>query len=301
MALATALDETKRAPLQLAEAEPRNIEPWAETLLFGSIDDTRRLLDAGLSPNASTKTGGVTALMLAAPDHAKMKLLIERGADVNARSRTRYSALLVAAQYPGSSAAMNLLLDHGATVKLPKGQGAPLFNASPIFLAAFSGNFEIIPRLIIAGDRIDNRMNVFGLLPITAAAFLVQSERLDSVRALLDAGAKVDETDDGGTTLLAWAAIANRAEMAHLLVQRGAEVNHVDNNGMTPLLYAASSDFGDATMVNLLLKSGANVASKTKEGLTALDLARKYNHTTLIPVLERARSYSSASAAGPLQ
>ncbi|MBV8820890.1 MAG: ankyrin repeat domain-containing protein, partial [Acidobacteriaceae bacterium] len=225
MALATALDETKRAPLQLAEAEPRNIEPWAETLLFGSIDDTRRLLDAGLSPNASTKTGGVTALMLAAPDHAKMKLLIERGADVNARSRTRYSALLVAAQYPGSSAAMNLLLDHGATVKLPKGQGAPLFNASPIFLAAFSGNFEIIPRLIIAGDRIDNRMNVFGLLPITAAAFLVQSERLDSVRALLDAGAKVDETDDGGTTLLAWAAIANRAEMAHLLVQRGAEVN----------------------------------------------------------------------------
>jgi len=29
---------------------------------------------------------------------------------------------MLAAQYPGSSAAMGLLLDHGATIRLPKGQ-----------------------------------------------------------------------------------------------------------------------------------------------------------------------------------
>jgi len=76
---------------QLAEAEPRGVEPWAEVLLFDSTDEVRNLLDKGLSPNARTKAGGLTALMLAA-------------------------------QYPGSSAAMGLLLDHGATIRLPKGQ-----------------------------------------------------------------------------------------------------------------------------------------------------------------------------------
>jgi ankyrin repeat protein len=290
MALAAALGPGKAAPLHLAEAEPRNIEPWAEVLLFGSSGEVQKLLDQGLSPNARTKAGGLTALMLAAPDIRKMKLLISRGADVNARANNRYSPLLVAAQYPGSSAAMSLLLDHGATVRLPKGEGSALFNAFPIFLAGFSGNADMIPRLVRAGDRIDDKMNLLGMFPVTPALFLVQSERVDSVRALLDAGVKVDETDDDGITLLAWAVIANRPEMARLLIERGADVNHIDKNGMTPLLYGASIDCGDSEVIDLLLKSGARVSASTREGLTALDLARKYNHTSLVPVLEKARA-----------
>jgi len=66
--------------------------------------------------------------------------------------------------------------------------------------------------------------------------------------------------------LLSWAAISNRPEMARLLIQRGADVNHVDKKGMTPLLYAASVDFGNSAMVDLLLKSGARPAARTKEG-----------------------------------
>ena len=286
MALAAALGPAKPAPQHLAEAELRNVEPWAEGLIFGSVAEVRKLLDQGLSPNAQTKAGGLTPLMLAAPDVEKMKLLIDRGADVNLRAKNRYSALMVAAQYPGSAAAMNLLLDHGATIRLPKGQGAPLFNAFPIFLAAFAGNADIIPRLVRAGDRVDDKMTVIGLAPITATMFIVPSERVESIRALLDAGAKVDETADDGLTLLDWAVIGNRVEMARLLIERGADVNHVDKYGMTPLLYAASIDFGDSRMVDLLLKSGARPGASTKEGFTALALARKYNHRSLIPALE---------------
>jgi len=44
---------------------------------------------------------------------------------------------------------------------------------------------------------------------------------------------------------------------------------------MTPLLYAASIDFGETTMIDQLLKSGAKPDARTKEGLTALDLAHK--------------------------
>lgn len=286
MALAAALGPGQPVPVVLKEAEPHDIEPWAETLLFGKPADVKKLLDSGFDANSATRSGGVTALMLAAPDVEKMKLLIDRGANTDARSKNRYSALLVAAQYPGSCAAMNLLLDHGAKVRLPKAEGAPLFNAFPIMLAAFSGNSEIIGRLHEEGDRLDDKMNFLGMFPGTPLLQLATTHRIDSVRALLNAGANVNEADADGITVLSWAAIGKRVEMARLLIERGADVNHVDKQGMTPLLYAASIDFGDSAMIDLLLHSGARTDARTKEGLTALDLARKYKHTHLLPSLE---------------
>jgi ankyrin repeat protein len=290
VALATALGPVKPSRAVLKEADPMGIEPWAETLLFGSTADMKKLLDSGFDPNSTTKAGGATALMLAAPDFEKMRVLIDRGANADARAKNRYSALLVAAQYPGSSAAMNLLLDHGAKVRLPKGQGAPLFNAFPIFLAAFSGNSEIIGRLHKEGDRVDDKMNIVGMFPETPLLELAVTDLTGSARALLDAGEKVDEADDDGITALSWAAIASRVNMARLLIERGADVNHVDKKGMTPLLYAASIDFGDSAMVDLLLKSGARTTARTEEGLTALDLARKYSHAHLLASLDGPRA-----------
>ncbi len=290
IALAEALGPAKPSPLTLKEADPGAIEPWVETLLFGSAADVQKLLDGGFDPNSATKAGGVTVLMLAAPDAEKIKLLIDRGANVEARSKSKYSALLVTAQYPNSLAAMNLLLDHGARVRLPKGQGAPLFNAFPAFLAAFSGNSDIIPRLLRSGDRVDDKMIVIGFLPYSPILFLATTTRTEAVGALLEAGVKVDEVDSDGMTSLAWTAISNRVEMARLLIERGADVNHVDNNGMTPLLYAASIDYGDSGLVDLLIKSGARANAHNNDGLTALDLARKYNHTHLLASLEESRA-----------
>jgi ankyrin repeat protein len=59
---------------------------------------------------------------------------------------------------------------------------------------------------------------------------------------------------------------------------------------MTPLLWAANVDFGDAAMIELLLKSGARADVRNKDGLTPLELARKLGHANLIPALEKARS-----------
>jgi ankyrin repeat protein len=162
---------------QLKEAEPQGIEPWAETVLFGSEADVKRLLDGGFDPNSATRSGGTTALMPAAPDVGKMRLLLDRGAKADARAKNRYSALLVAANYPGSSAAMNL----------------PLYNAHPIFLAAFAGNTDMVARLRKEGDRVDDKMNVLGMFPLTPLMMLATWHRTDAVRALLDAGARVDE------------------------------------------------------------------------------------------------------------
>jgi ankyrin repeat protein len=277
-ALAAALGPAKKIQQpELREAVP-TLDAWMEPAMFGSAADLKNLLDHGLDPNAATKNG-TTLLMLAQPDLEKTKLLVARGARINARSKTRYSALLVAAQYPGSSPAMNYLLDHGAEVKLPKGAGTPLFNASPYVAAAFAGNSDMLIRLYRSGDNPDSFMMMLGMFPTSGLLSAVFSHNAEAALAALDASANPDLPDQDGITPLGWAAIGCEANIARMLIARGADVNHVDKNGMTPLLYAASIDFGDSSMVDLLLKSGANPEAKDKDGLTAAQLAKKYGHT----------------------
>jgi ankyrin repeat protein len=289
MALSYALEPARAVvPLALLQTEPTGVESWVETMIFGTRDEVRKLLDGGLSANAATKSGGTTALMMAAPDVDKMTLLLDRGADVNARANTRYSALMVAAQYQEGDAALNLLLDRGAQVAPPA--TAPVFNANPFFLASYAGNAKSLKRLLAAGGKLDEAMIAIGTSRTTPMLGAFKFGDIDVARTLLDLGAPVDFADGNGITMLGRAALNNDLEMARMLIDRGANVNVVDKQGMTPLLWASNIDFGDSAMVELLLRSGANADARNKDGLTPLELARKFGHVNLIPALEGSKA-----------
>jgi ankyrin repeat protein len=276
MALARVLSPAHSATIRpLAEAAPKDVPSWAETAIFGGAADLR-----GLDPNSATKFG-TTALMMAAPDVDKMKLLLDHGAKVNARTKSGYSALLMSALYSDSGPALGLLLDRGAEVR----SSSSLYNAYPLALAAIAGNAEAVKQLRAAGDAVDDDYIYAGIQPDSPLVLISTMDETEVARALLDSGAAVDKADADGLTALLWATLANKTDMAQLLIERGADVNHVDKHGMTPLLYAASVDFGDSAMLDLLLKSGAQRDARTPEGLTALDLARKYIHTHLLASL----------------
>ncbi|HXD73331.1 MAG TPA: ankyrin repeat domain-containing protein [Vicinamibacterales bacterium] len=285
MALAYALGPAKKViPEPLPGVAPGNVEPWAETLIFGTAADVKKLLDGGFDPNSATKSGGTTALMMAAPDAEKMALLIDRGANVNARAETKYTALMVAAQYgTHSTPAIRLLLSHGADGS--QSQGQPLFNADPLFLAAYGGNAEVLPDLLKAGASLNGEMRLIGTSSTDPISGAVRHGYLDVLDVLVKLGAAVDRTD-ARLTPLGKAVLGDQVDVAQFLISKGADVNHVDGNGMTPLLYAASIDFGTPRMIDMLLRNGARTNAKTKEGKTALELARQYHHTHLIPSLE---------------
>lgn len=284
-ALALSLPAVSYTTAALTEAEPRAVEPWVATALFGSAVDLRAALDKGLDANSATKSGGTTLLMLAQPDLEKTRLLVARGAKVNARARTKFSALMVAAQYSDSAPAMEFLLARGAEVQTPKGAGTPLFNASPMVLAVGAGNATMLSKLRKAGGDPESKMLMLGTFSATPLLIATFFGDANAVRAVLDSGAKVNSPDDDGITALGWAAIGNQTAVAKVLIEQGADVNHVDAKGMTPLLYAASIDFGDAAMIQLLLKSGADPGARTKEGLTASEIARKYGHRQVLKSL----------------
>ena len=289
MALATALGPGKAVvPEPLPGVAPANVEPWAERMLFGTVADVKKLLDGGLDPNAVTKSGGTTALMMAAPDAEKMALLLDRGANVNARSETKYTALMVAAQYGiHSTPAIRLLLARGADAG--QSQGKPLFNADPLFLAAYSGNADVLPDLLKAGASLNGEMTLIGTSNSDAISGAVRHAYLDVANVLVQLGAPVDRTDLRITPLVK-AVLGDQVEMARFLISKGADVNHVDGNGMTPLLYAASIDFGSSAMIDMLLKAGARTDMKTKDGKTAVELARQYKHTHLIASLSAGKT-----------
>jgi ankyrin repeat protein len=265
MALSMALPPVNAAKAPAWQQNFADPEPWVETVLFGSAADVKKLLDDGFDPNSATKSGGTTALMMAVPDAAKVKLLLDHGADVNARAKSKYSAIMIAALYHDGADAARLLLAHGADVT-----GTP----APLILATTAGDAEILKPLHDAGAPLDRSL---------VAA--VRVGKMQCVQALLDIGATVDDPDGADTTPLERAVLSNQVEIARLLIHHGASVNHVGQNGMTPLLYAASIDYGDSAMIGLLLKSGAKADATTKEGLTALDLAKKYQHRHLLASL----------------
>jgi ankyrin repeat protein len=105
------------------------------------------------------------------------------------------------------------------------------------------------------------------------------------VEFLLGKGANPNDVDADGLTALDWATLTNHAGPVQSLIARGAKVNHVDNFGMTPLLYAASVDFGDTVVLEKLIAAGADLKARNKQGQTALDLARTFNHAKAVSLL----------------
>jgi ankyrin repeat protein len=242
-----------------------------------------------MKPDAKTPDG-TTALMLAARDLAKVKLLIERGADVSARAATGVDALMVAARYRGNSDVVRLLLSRGAKPNPEKGSDVRNM-ATPIFLGVMAGDISTVAMLIDAGAKVGERMKILGRFMQSPVLYAVSGDSA-MVELLISKGADANELDDDRIPLLSWAVIGNHPNVVQLLLSKGANVNQVDNKGMTPLLYAASIDFGDTAVLEKLMAAGAELSIRNKEGLTALDLAKNYHHPRIAELLTK----KSASA-----
>lgn len=270
-------------PRVLSNLAPTEQAEWIKVALTGSAAELKNLLDHGMKPDSKTAEG-TTALMLAARDLEKVKLLVERGADVNARASTGITPLMVAAQYTGNAEVVRLLLKKGAKPNLDKSVEVRN-NASALFFAMMAGDIEMAKALLDAGANLNDRMKVLGRFTNSLLTYAASAGDTAMVEYLISKGANPNDVDDDKISVLAWATISNRADTVQLLLARGAQVNSIDNFGMTPLLYAASIDFGNTEVLEKLIAGGADLKARNKQGLTAVEIAKNYNHTNLASLL----------------
>src|SRR5205085_210069 len=94
--------------------------PLMYAAAFGSLDAMKLLLDKGADVNAKNAFDA-TALMWCANDLEKIRLLVANGANVNARSKQGRTPLLIAASHDGASEIVRLLVDKGAEISARDG------------------------------------------------------------------------------------------------------------------------------------------------------------------------------------
>ena len=210
------------------------------------------LSTAGADPNGAT-SNGTTALMLAAaagkPDAVTM--LIEHGANVNAKENARNETALTFAAAYGRADVIRVLAAHGADVNattkavdlsafakeeqehLAAERGA---NANAGRGGAPAAGAPQAPQ--IAGvNRQYNYTELVGywggLSPLHLAARQGQTA---AVQALLDAGADINQRGAGDkVTPIIMATINGHFDLAKALVDQGANPGLAEDNGVTPL------------------------------------------------------------------
>ena len=94
-----------------------------------------------------------------------------------------------------------------------------------------------------------------------------------SIRALLERGVDVNQSQVDGMTALHWAAHLDDLETAKLLVDAKADVKAANRYGVTPLSLACTN--GNGAMVGLLLEAGADPNHKLRGDETVLMTAAR--------------------------
>ena len=113
---------------------------------------------------------------------------------------------------------------------------------------------------------------------LTALHFAGREGDVETARVMLDAGVDVNRRYRNKLTALMWAAsyedgvgIRAAESVIDLLLKAGAEIDAADDRGRTALMMAAELDH--AGVVDLLIRSGADPNLRDKAGRNAFDLS----------------------------
>ena len=232
-----------------AGADPNGGVPGRETPVMtaarvGVPVVMKLLLAHGGNPNATESLRGQTAAMWAAAQkHPEtLQLLIETGADVQARTR-----MPPARRQPGMQPAANA---GNVNAVNPDERLAGGSNAyTPLLFAARVGDIESARLLIKAGAKV-NDVDALGLSPLVLSTVRGFSE---FATFLLDQGADPN-LDDTGFTALHWAAGTWESE----LTVRAITTEREDGEWYT----VAGLKEGKLALVSALLKHGADPNAK---------------------------------------
>ncbi|KAK2791579.1 hypothetical protein FQN52_004770 [Onygenales sp. PD_12] len=312
---------------------------WAVTAL--NLETAKQALDAGADVNAPGRTrffGRLSAFHLAAESRrnikrrsikmkkgesqgnydkrvgkapckandSMLKLLLERGADINSISMYGWSALAVAVRQRDPHLARLLVANgvdadkserHGRwyyaimhdavenfdqnLIRMLIEKGASVHSrdetrCTPLHRAIDRRSKGVIRLLVESGADVEARQ-ISGLTPLHLAAEYGQAEL---IQQLIECGADIGARDERGETALHVAARSLSPEAIRLLIEYGADIESRDDAERTPLYYAG---WGYSTeSVRVLLENGADVKARDIFGKGPIHYAFAFGNAKLL-------------------
>ena len=226
-----------------ASLDPLQLPPLIAALLFGTGGEFEAALSRGADPEA-TDFRGATALLMAlrARNLSAAERLRAAGADIGAIHRRRKTGM----------------------------------ETSNALRAAIETDDPAVVAWVLAhGVAVDARDRCYE----SPLFFAVSEDRVNSARALLEAGADIHKENEFGREPINK---ATSLRMLEVLIEHGADVNHVDRCGEWPL--KEFSFHGNAPAVRKLLAAGAEV-NRTSTGKIALHSAVRADDAETVRIL----------------
>ncbi len=237
----------------------------------GSYNDCSCDYDYNYGYNYDDDYYDYTPLMIAASrnDYDMVKFLVEKGADVNAKthyeseySRVVTPLLLSLDRHHYESGTAEFLINNGADINVRDDNGN-----TPLIYAAETHNTKVIELLIQKNADI-NAVNNDG-----STALMLAVNNLETVKLLAEKGADVNFQASGSTALISACKYRNRnIDVIKYLVSKKADINAQDDEGYTALNKTLDSmgerllGIRDFEIANFLIEQGADVNIKN-EGL----------------------------------
>ena len=230
------------------------------------------LVDGGADVNAKNALDS-TALLYAATNVEKTRLLLDRGADVKVRNKRGATPMSVAVTTFGSTPVLKLLAAKGAE---PEDRlMAP---------AAAKGDLDAMQFLLGIGIRAGDATGASLSSAITS--------RCDAcVRWLVEKGAPANAVRPNGGGLLNDTVKRAMVDLSQFLLDRGASLQSTDREGFTLLMQAVLSMEPRADrdrMVEWLLSKGVDPNTKNERGDTAYQLAARVGIASTLELLAKA-------------
>lgn len=300
--------------------------PLSQAAIIGNPAIIKQLLDAGAKAD-ERGADNQTALMIIArtPTVEAARILIKAGADVNATEQWRGQTALMWAAAQKQPAMMKLLLDQGADADArslpndwerqvtaePRMKILPTGGLTPLLYATREGCTECVALLIKAGANL-NLPDPDGVTPLVMAGL---NARWDSMKLLLEAGANTDKWDvygrnplymtvdyntlpHGGRSDRLSEDLTTPLEVASLILAKGGNVNLQlklfppyralgPDRGADPLLRTGATSLfraargGDLEMTELLLEHGALVDLPNEDDISPLIVATGFRASAI--------------------
>lgn len=236
------------------------------------VEHTKVLLDAGANPNIAQDC---THILMHTKDLDQLKVLLEAGANPNwVDPKNNFSVLMYKCYFgPFDLYSMITLLSAGADPKYVNNIGYTILMRLLSSLTNEDDLTELILLLVDAGVDVNHAYFDYKYKTVRTALHL--ADKPEDVKFLIKLGAKVDINIDGhGCDAFIH---SKSLEKSKILLEAGADVNSRTFNGVTALMMAK-----DLEQVKFLIDNGADVNAKCIDGTTAIKNASPEKRKLLI-------------------